>query len=66
MKVCVVQPKYSFDEKDVAVCNQGVLDLLDQCDASLDLIVLPEYSDIPLSEFNQTVCFGKVLGKLKK
>lgn len=26
----------------------------------------PEYADIPLSEFNQTVCFGKVLGKLKK
>ena len=28
--------------------------------------VNPEYSDIMLSEFNQTVCFGKVLGKLKK
>ena len=26
----------------------------------------PAYSDIPLSEFNQVVCFGKVLGKLKK
>ena len=26
----------------------------------------PDYSDIKLSEFNQTVCFGKVLGKLKK
>ncbi len=45
MKVCVIQPKYSFDEKDISVCNQGVLDLLDRCDESLDLIVLPEYSD---------------------
>ena len=26
----------------------------------------PSYRDIMLSEFNQTVCFGKVLGKLKK
>ena len=26
----------------------------------------PSYSDIMLSEFNKTVCFGKVLGKLKK
>jgi phage repressor protein C with HTH and peptisase S24 domain len=28
--------------------------------------VNPEYSDIMLSEFNRVVCFGKVLGKLKK
>jgi phage repressor protein C with HTH and peptisase S24 domain len=28
--------------------------------------VNPEYSDIMLSEFNRIVCFGKVLGKLKK
>lgn len=26
----------------------------------------PEYSDIKLSEFSQIVCFGKVIGKLKK
>ena len=26
----------------------------------------PEYGDISLSEFNRVVCFGKVLGKLKK
>ena len=26
----------------------------------------PAYNDIKLSEFNQIVCFGKVLGKLKK
>lgn len=26
----------------------------------------PDYNDIKLSEFNQIVCFGKVLGKLKK
>lgn len=45
MKVCVVQPHYSFDERDAEQCFEGLLELLDQCDDSLDLIVLPEYSD---------------------
>ncbi len=47
MKICVIQPHYSFDEKDVDVCFKGLIDLLDKCDESLDLIVLPEYSDAP-------------------
>ena len=45
MKVCVIQPRYSFDEKDLDSCFRSLLDLLEQCDESLDLIVLPEYSD---------------------
>ncbi len=45
MKICVIQPHYSFDEKDVGACFEGLLKLLDECDESLDLIVLPEYSD---------------------
>jgi predicted amidohydrolase len=47
MKVCVIQPHYSFDEKDLEQCFGDLLSLLDQCDESLDLIVLPEYSDAP-------------------
>ena len=47
MKVCVIQPAYSFDERDVEVCFSGLLELLDKCDESMDLIVLPEYSDAP-------------------
>lgn len=47
MKICVIQPHYSFDEKDVESCFEGLLALLEQCDESLDLIVLPEYSDAP-------------------
>ena len=46
MKVCVLQPKYSFDENDVDKCFEGLLTLLEQCDDSMDLIVLPEYSDV--------------------
>lgn len=45
MKVCVLQPKYSFDESDLQSCFDGLLTLLDKCDESLDVIVLPEYSD---------------------
>ena len=45
MKICVIQPRYSFDEKDLKSCFNGLIDLLDKCDESLDLIVLPEYSD---------------------
>ena len=45
MKICVIQPHYSFDEKDLDVCEKGIFELLDECDPSLDLIVLPEYSD---------------------
>lgn len=45
MKVCVVQPKYSFNENDLDKCFNGLIELLDKCDNSLDIIVLPEYSD---------------------
>lgn len=45
MKVCVLQPKYSFNESDLQSCFDGLLTLLDKCDESLDVIVLPEYSD---------------------
>ena len=45
MKVCVIQPPYSFDEKDAEQCFESLLSLLEQCDDSMDLILLPEYSD---------------------
>ena len=47
MKVCVIQPRYSFDERDLDKCFEDLMALLDECDESLDLIVLPEYSDAP-------------------
>ena len=45
MKVCVVQPKYSFEEKDLKIVTEDFLNMLDQCGDDLDIIVLPEYSD---------------------
>ena len=50
MKVCVIQPYYSFEEKDTAKCYEKMVSLLDECDDSLDLIVLPEYCDIPAAQ----------------
>ena len=45
MKVCVIQPPYSFDEKKLDDCTRALFGLLDECDDSMDVIVLPEYSD---------------------
>ncbi len=47
MKVCVIQPEYSFNENDLNECFNNLLSMLDECDETLDLIVLPEYSDVP-------------------
>ncbi len=45
MKVCVIQPKYSFNESDNDQRCRELSDFLDLCDESMDLIVLPEYGD---------------------
>ena len=47
MKACVIQPPYS---NDTAFCDEYFaykLQQLDALDESVDLIVLPEYSDVP-------------------
>lgn len=46
MKVCVIQPHYSFDANDIESCYRDQIRLLDQCDDSMDIIVLPEYADV--------------------
>ena len=47
MKVCVIQPHYSFDPNDLDSCFNGLMELLDKCDSTMDLIVLHEYGDAP-------------------
>ena len=47
MKACIIQPYYSVDFADADRCFEEELALLDQCDESMDLIVLPEMSDMP-------------------
>ena len=47
MKVCVMQPPYSSDLTKADEYFAFKLDCLSRCDASMDVIVLPEYSDVP-------------------
>lgn len=47
MKACVIQPPYSMDYSKCEEYFKYKLDYLAQCDESMDLIVLPEDSDVP-------------------
>ena len=47
MKVCVVQPSYSFDGQTVDKRFNDLIMMLDDCPRDADIIVLPEYSDAP-------------------
>jgi len=47
MNARVIQPAYAPDEKGTYASFEWMLDQLKACDASLDLIVLPEFSDVP-------------------
>ncbi len=61
MKACVIQPPYS---RDVAFSDEFFrykLDRLSECDDSLDIIVLPEYSDVPCAtkDLDETLFYHK-------
>lgn len=47
MNVCIIQPPYSLDVSHSDEYFQYKLNLLNECDESVDIIVLPEYSDVP-------------------
>ena len=47
MKACIIQPPYSRDLSYSDEYFDYKMQLLSQCDQTLDLIVLPEYSDVP-------------------
>jgi len=47
MKVCVIQPAYSTDYSKSELYFNEQMKLIDQCDESMDIIVLPESADIP-------------------
>lgn len=47
MKACVIQPPYSMDTAYSDEYFEFKLQILEKCDASMDIIVLPEYSDVP-------------------
>ena len=47
MKACIIQPYYSYKQDDLEKCYNDMVKLIDECDDSLDIIVLPEYCDVP-------------------
>lgn len=47
MKACIIQPLYSADYSLSEKMFQWEIDSLERCDESMDLIVLPEASDVP-------------------
>ncbi len=47
MKACIIQPPYARDVSHSDAYFDYKIKMLDACDASIDLIVLPEYSDVP-------------------
>lgn len=47
MKAYIIQPFYSFEEKDLEKCFYDMIDLLDTVKEDADIIVLPEYCDVP-------------------
>ena len=47
MKACVIQPPYSRDAARADELFARKLAYLEQCDPTMDIIVLPEYSDVP-------------------
>lgn len=47
MKAVIIQPPYSRDVSFSDEYFNYKLDLLDKCNSSADIIVLPEYSDVP-------------------
>ena len=47
MKACVVQPAFSYDYERSDELFQWEMDMLDSCDESMDIIVFPEYSNVP-------------------
>ncbi len=67
MKVCIVQPPYSRDVAFSDAYFDYKLARLDECDESVDLIVLPEYSDVPCatSDLEETLFYHhKYIGPL--
>ena len=47
MKACIIQPPYSTNISDCDKFFEYKIDMLNSCDNTIDIIVLPEYSDVP-------------------
>ncbi len=61
MKACIIQPPYSRDVSFSDEYFEYKMNCLDKCDDSVDIIVLPEYSDVPCatSDREETLFYHK-------
>ena len=50
MKVRVIQPAYTFNAEDLQKNYEGMVALMEECNEPLDIIVMPEYCDIPAAQ----------------
>ena len=48
MKVCIIQPEYSVDYERADELFNKQCELMDRCDDSIDIIVMPELCDVPV------------------
>jgi len=62
MKACVIQPPYSRDVSFSQEYFDYKINMLDNCDESMDIIVLPEYSDVPCAtkDREETLYYHKI------
>ena len=67
MKVCIIQPPYEMTSANADALFETKLRYLEECDPSMDIIVLPEYSDVPYAAktWEETYgCHTKYIDKL--
>ena len=62
MKAFVLQLPYSYNPADLDACFQRALLMLDECTIDADVIVLPEYADVP-SAVAKTEDFAQAMAK---
>ena len=53
MKVCLIQPPYYMESALSDICFDAKMNMLDACNETLDVIVLPEYSDLPCATYTK-------------
>ncbi len=61
MKACIIQPPYTKDVSRADECFAYKIKMLAQCDETIDIIVLPEFSDVPCATKTkeETICYHK-------
>ena len=68
MKICAIQPPYGYTPEEAEKTVEFIIDELNSCDDSMDLILTPEYSNTPGTiPPEQALDFaGKWRGKLEE